>query len=111
MAAGGTVFNRRMSVGQSVNPPTWPTLSPPITNTFYYVVFSEGGGSNGSYKLYVTVSGINDDNRHPRWAVGVDNATKDNDATSPSWVAMRSGDTPTGALVNPQIRVYAGIAE
>ena len=37
--------------------------------------------------------------------------TKDNNATPPTWGDMKSGDTPAGTAVLPQIRVYAGVAE
>lgn len=76
-----------------------------------YVVFSEGGGSNASYKLYVTVTQGEDDNSHPRWTGSLHSATKDEETGSPSWVAMRSGDTTGGALVAHQTQVYAGVAE
>ena len=36
-------------------------------NAEYHIVFSEGGGSNESYKLFVTAKGTADDNRHPKW--------------------------------------------
>ena len=80
-------------------------------DTGYVVVFSEGGGSNASYKLYATAKDTQDDNSHPKWPVGVVGQTKDNDAAMPSWDDMRSGDSPTGTLVKAQITVYAGVAE
>ena len=79
-------------------------------DTGYVVVFTEGGGSNASYKLYVTAKDTQDDNSHPKWPVGVVGQTKDNDATMPSWDEMRSGDSPTGTFVKAQIRIYAGVA-
>ena len=80
-------------------------------NTGYYVVFSEGGGSNASYKLHVTETSNEDDNSHPRWRLGNTGRTKDSDADSPSWSRMRLGDTSSGADVDPQFRIYAGVAE
>ena len=90
-----------------------PRNAPALTkNTFYYVVFSEGGGSSASYKLSVTAQhDTQDDNSHPRWPITDSGETKDNDATSPTWAPMRSGDTSSGTLVLPQITVYAGVAE
>ena len=81
-------------------------------DTEYAVVFSEGGGSNASYKLYATaIRTTEDDNRHPNWPISFSAQTKDNDASSPTWLIMRSGDTPSGDEVYPQIEVYAGVAE
>ena len=77
----------------------------------YAVIFTEGGGSNDSYKLYVTAKTTDDDDRHPKWYVGTAGATKDADAASPTWASMRLGDTSSGTQVLPQIRVYAGVAE
>ena len=80
-------------------------------STFYFIVFTEGGGSNESYKLYATAKTNEDDNRDPRWTINDAGKSKDNDAASPSWGEMRSGDTDSGDLVLPQIRIYAGVAE
>ena len=89
-----------------------PLDAPALTQfTGYYVVFSEGGGSNASYKLYVTAKTNADDNSHRRWVLGDNSRTKDNDAAMPSWDDMRSGDISSGTAVHPQIRVYAGVAE
>ena len=80
--------------------------------TTYAVVFTEGGGSNDSYKLYVTAKNTIDDedDRHPKWYVGAAGATKDADLASPTWASMRLGDTSNGTQVLPQIRVYdAGV--
>ena len=79
-------------------------------NTRYYIVFSEGGGSNASYKLHVTAKTNEDDNSHPGWLIGNTSRTKDNDAGTPSWSIMRLGDTSSGTAVHPQIRIYAGVA-
>ena len=79
-------------------------------NTKYYIVFSEGGGSNHSYKLYATAKTTEDSQAHSRWPIDDGGFTKDEDTSSPSWAAMRSGDTSGGDLVIPQIRVYAGVA-
>ena len=76
----------------------------------YWVVFSEGStASNASYKLYVTVKNNHDDDSHPDWPVADTGRTKDNDASSPSWVTTRLGDMPSGTLAIPQIEVYAGV--
>ena len=76
------------------------------------IVFTEGGGSTDYHKLYVTALETRDDNEHPRWFVtNTGGRTRDNDASSPSWEQMHSGDTPTGESVKLQIRVYAGVAE
>ena len=73
-------------------------------------MFSEGGGSNHSYKLYATAKTTEDSQAHSRWPIDDGGFTKDEDTSSPSWAAMRSGDTSGGDLVIPQIRVYAGVA-
>ena len=89
-----------------------PRDAPALTRyTPYYVVFSEGGGSNASYKLYATAKDTSDDNSHPKWPVTDSSGTYDNDATSPTWVQMRSGDTQSGTPVKFQFQIYAGIAE
>ena len=80
-------------------------------DTTYAVVFSEGGGSTDSYRLYVTAKTVDDDNRHPKWRVLDGGFTKDSNTTSPPWAGMRLGDPPTGVVVIPQLRVYAGVAE
>ena len=77
--------------------------------TTYAVIFTEGGGSSDSYKLYVT-SNINDDeeDRHPKWYVENAGVSKEGGA---AWGTMSSDDTSSGTQVLPQIRVYAGVAE
>ena len=80
-------------------------------DTTYTIVFSEGGGDTDSFKLYVTAKRTDkDDDAHPKWRIQDGGLTKDNDATSPTWAGMRSGDTSSGTSVLPQIRIYAGIA-
>ena len=80
-------------------------------NWEYHVVFSEGGGDNESYKLYVTALTAEDDNRDPKWLITLTASTKDSKADNPIWNLTRLGDIPTGTPVYPQIRVYAGVAE
>ena len=80
-------------------------------NWEYHVVFSEGGGDNESYKLYVTALTAEDDNRDPKWLITLTASTKDSKADTPIWELTRLGDIPTGTPVYPQIRVYAGVAE
>ena len=80
-------------------------------DTNYFVVFSEGGGDNASYKLYVTAIDPEDDNSHPKWYVANASRPSDTDAGTPSWSKMRLGDTSSGTPVYPQIRIYAGVAE
>ena len=82
-----------------------------VKTTHYVVVFTEGGGATDSFKLYVTAKHNEDDDAHPKWPVQNGGLTKDNDATSPTWATMRSGDTLSGTEVHPQIRVYAGVKE
>ena len=77
----------------------------------YTVVFTEGGGSNDSYKLYATVKTTEDTQADSGWPIEDAGLTKDNDAGTPSWGTMRSGDTPTNTEVTLQIRIYAGVAE
>ena len=75
-------------------------------NERYIVVFTEGGGSADSYKLYATAKTTEDDQAHSRWPIDDGALTRDEDAASPSWDETSSGDD---ALI-PQIRVYAGVA-
>ena len=79
-------------------------------NTKYYVVFSEGGGDNDSYKLYVTAKTTEDTQADSGWPIDDAGFTKDDDAGTPAWGGMKSGDSSSGASVVPQIRVYAGLA-
>ena len=81
-------------------------------NTYYFIVFSEGGGDTDSFKLYVTAKlNDRDDDDHPEWRrQGGGGLTKDNDATSPTWGNMISGDMMSGASVVIQFRIYAGVA-
>ena len=76
----------------------------------YMVVFTEGGGASASYKLYATEKTHEDDNRHPRWAIDDASITRDDDAMNAAWEDTRSGNTPDGVVVIPQIRIYAGVA-
>ena len=78
-----------------------------IRGTSYFIVFSEGGGDNASYKLYATAKTAEDSQAHDRWPITDSGKTKDNNATPPTWGDMKSGDT----TVLPQIRVYAGVEE
>ena len=77
----------------------------------YMVVFTEGGGSNESYKLYATEIKTEDTQADSGWPIEDAGLTKDDDAGTPSWGGMKSGDSSSGASVVPQIRVYAGVAE
>ena len=89
-----------------------PHDAPALTKgTNYAVVFSEGGGSTDSYKLYATGNTNDDDNRHPKWPVQAGGRTLDSLVTMITWDRMRSGDTTTGVHVTAQIRIYAGVAE
>ena len=81
-------------------------------NTWYFIVFSEGGGDTDSFKLYATakLSEVDDD-AHIEWRLqGIGGLTKDNDATSSTWASMISGDAMSGANVNIQFSIYAGVA-
>ena len=80
-------------------------------DTTYAVIFTEGGGSSDSYKLYVTANINDDDDTHPKWEVENAGVTKDKADTNSNWASMRLGDTSSGTQVLPQIRVYAGVAE
>ena len=75
-------------------------------NTRYIVVFTEGGGSAESYRLYATAKTTEDDQAHSRWPMDDGALTRDEDAASPSWDETR---TDSDAVL-PQIRVYAGVA-
>ena len=79
-------------------------------NTKYYIVFSEGGGNANSYKLYATAKTAEDSQAHDRWPIDDSGFTKDNDADTPAWGDMKSGDSSSGTSVMAQIRVYAGVA-
>ena len=75
------------------------------------IVFTEGGDSSASYKLFATAKTTEkDDNTHPLWAIDGAGVTKDSDISTPVWGDMRSGDDPDNNLVIPQFRVYAGVA-
>ena len=80
-------------------------------STFYFIVFTEGGGASASYKLYATAKTNEDDNRDPRWTINDAGRSKDSDAANAAWASARSGDIPAGVVVMPQIRIYAGVAE
>ena len=75
------------------------------------VVFTEGGGDNDSYKLYVTAKTTEDTQADSGWPIDDAGFTRDDDAGTPAWGGMKSGDSPSGASVVPQIRVDAGVAE
>ena len=79
-------------------------------NTKYYVVFSEGGGDNDSYKLHVTAKTTEDTQADSGWPIDDAGFTKDAAAGTPTWGGMKSGDSSSGASVMAQIRVYAGVA-
>ena len=102
------LLNDEENVDYFVAPRSAQALS---LNTKYYVVFSEGGGDNASYKLYVTAKTTEDTQADSEWSIDDAGFTRDDDAGTPSWGGMKSGDTPTGTSVVPQIRVYAGVAE
>ena len=102
------LLNDEENVDYFVAPRSAQALS---LNTKYYVVFSEGGGDNASYKLYVTAKTTEDTQADSEWPIDDAGFTRDDDAGTPSWGGMKSGDTPTGTSVVPQIRVYAGVAE
>ena len=70
-------------------------------NTFYAIVFSEGGGSSDYYKLYVTKKFNEDDDGHPNWGIANFGVTRDDDASSPTWSVNTN---------IPQIQIYAGVA-
>ena len=44
------------------------------------------------------------------WPIDDAGFTKDQDADTPTWGGMKSGDSSSGASVVAQIRVYAGVA-
>ena len=69
-------------------------------------MFTEGGGSAESYRLYATAKTTEDDQAHSRWPMDDGALTRDEDAASPSWDETR---TDSDAVL-PQIRVYAGVA-
>ena len=106
------LYNDDRHIDYFVAPSEAQALDP---NTFYFVVFSEGGGGTNFYKLYVTTKHGEDDNRHPNWPIDNAGITKDDDATPipgfSGWDGMRKDDTMGGTPVLPQIRVYAGVAE
>ena len=79
-------------------------------NSRYIIAFTEGGGSNASYKLYATAMGSEDTQADSMWPIDDSGRTYDSDLANPAWESMRSGDTSSGTLVLPQIRIYAGIA-
>ena len=80
-----------------------------IRGTSYFIVFSEGGGDNASYKLYATAKTTEDTQADSEWPIKDAGFTKNQDAGTPTWGDMKSGDSSSGASVVPQIRVYAGI--
>ena len=97
------LFNDEENVDYFVAPRNAQELN---RNERYIVVFTEGGGSAESYKLYATAKTTEDSQAHSRWPIDDGALTRDEDAASPSWNETRSG---TDALI-PQIRVYAGVA-
>ena len=80
-------------------------------NSRYLIAFTEGGGSNASYKLYATAMGGEDSQADSMWPIDDSGITYDSDLANPVWESMRSGDTTSGTLVLPQFRIYAGVAE
>ena len=74
------------------------------------IVFTEGGGSNASYKLYATAMGAKDSDAHKNWAIDDSGLTYDSDLANPAWESMRSGDGMSNVIVTVQFRVYAGVA-
>ena len=79
-------------------------------NTYYFIVFSEGGGDTDSFKLYATEKQNEDDEAHAKWLLQAGGFTKDNDATTPTWGRMISGDAMSGTGVVIQFSIYAGVA-
>ena len=71
----------------------------------YIVVFTEGGESNESYKLYATAITTEDTEADSGWPIEDTGFTKDYDITPATWETMKSGET----TVIAQIRVYAGV--
>ena len=78
-----------------------------IRGTSYWVVFSEGGGSNASYKLYATTQTGEDDDTHVGWPI--DDTGQTRNAGSGLTGEMRPPDS-SNTLVTLQISIYAGVA-
>ena len=98
------LYNDDRHIDYFMTPQNAPLLTRGIQ---YMVVFSEGGGSNESYKLYATAITTEDTQADSEWPIEDAGLTKDYDITPATWETMKSGET----TVMAQIRVYANIAE
>ena len=102
------IYNDDGHLDAFVAPQNAPALN---RDTYYFIVFSEGGGDTDSFKLYATAKqNDDDDDAHTKWDIQIAGRTKDKDATSPTWGSMISGDAMSGTNVLIQFSIYAGVA-
>ena len=102
-------FGRHLD--QFLAPPGAPALS---ANAFYWVVFSETSPDPAArYRLWATAkklsgNSVADDDAHRGWRIPESGATRDDNASPPSWTKLTSGTF--GDDTTLQVAVYAAPA-